>query len=173
MSRVDTQVDRSLEALGSGEALALRGKIAIDNAKIAYRRFREIFYGDPFLALRKRGARLQRPLWASTSTKNPHYRDLLYVEELVGPDTVNTMPLQTLDAFRDHGQIRGDTVMEALDESQARLSKLARLGINLDGIAEALQVEGLSAFATDYDRVLAALEKKKLLITTAGSGARP
>jgi transaldolase len=170
VSRVDTQVDRSLDAIGSGDAYALRGKIAIANAKIVYRRFREIFYGDPFQAQRQRGARVQRPLWASTSTKNPHYRDVLYVEELVGPDTVNTIPLQTLDAFRDHGHVRGDTVMEAVGESQAALSTLARLGIDLDAITDRLQVDGISAFAADYDRVLAALEKKKVSIATAGSG---
>ncbi len=168
VSRVDTQVDRSLEAAGTAEALALRGKIAVANAKSVYRRFREIFYGDPFSAQRKRGARVQRPLWASTSTKNPHYRDVLYVEELVGPDTVNTMPLVTLDAFRDHGRVRADTLMEALPEAQDALNKLAKLGMDLDKIAENLQVDGISAFAADYDRVLAALNKRRRsMVTTA------
>ena len=160
VSRVDTEVDRSLEAVGSKEALALRGKIAIANAKIAYHRFREIFYGDPFSAQRKRGAHLQRPLWASTSTKNPRYRDVLYVEELIGPDTVNTMPLATLDAFRDHGRVRGDTIMEAVAEAQEALSGLERLGVDLDGITEKLQIDGISAFAADYERVLGTLAKK-------------
>jgi len=104
VSRVDTAVDRALEALGAPEALALRGKIAIANSKLVYQRFREIFHGETFAALQKRGARVQRPLWASTSVKNPAYSDVMYVEELIGPETVNTMPLVTLNAFRDHGR---------------------------------------------------------------------
>ena len=161
VSRVDSQVDRLLEAIGTGEALALRGKIAIANAKIAYHRFREIFYGDAFSAQRKRGGRVQRPLWASTSAKNPQYRDVLYVEELIGPDTVNTMPVATLDAFRDHGRVRGDTVTEALAEAQRALGALAELGIDLDSITEKLQTDGISAFAADYDRVLTAIGRKR------------
>ncbi len=106
VSRVDTAVDKALAAIGTPEALALQGKIAIANSKKTYQRFREIFYGKDFAALRERGARVQRPLWASTSTKNPAYRDVLYVEELIGKDTVNTMPLPTLQAFRDHGRVR-------------------------------------------------------------------
>ena len=172
VSRVDTHVDRSLDAIGGDEAPVLHGKIAIANAKIVYRRFREIFYGDLFQAQRKRGARVQRPLWASTSTKNPHYRDVLYVEELVGPDTVNTMPPETLAAFRDHGQVRSDTVVEDLAESQAALNTLARLGLDLDAITEKLQVDGISSFAADYDRVLAALERKRLAIANTGPGRR-
>jgi len=161
VSRVDSQVDPLLEAIGSAEALALRGKIAIANAKVAYHRFRKIFYGDPFSAQRQRGGRVQRPLWASTSAKNPQYRDVLYVEELIGPDTVNTMPVATLDAFRDHGRVRGDTVTEALAEAQRALGALANLGIDLDSITEKLQVAGISAFAADYDRVLTAIGKKR------------
>ena len=112
VSRVDTQVDKALDAIGSPAALALRGKIAIANAKAMYRRFREIFHGDEFGSLRQKGARAQRPLWASTGTKNPAYSDVRYVEELIGPDTVNTIPPDTLAAFRDHGRVRGDTVLE-------------------------------------------------------------
>ena len=173
VSRVDTQVDRALEEVGSTEARALQGKIAIANAKIAYERFREVFYGDPFSAQRMRGARVQRPLWASTSTKNPQYRDVLYVEELVGPDTVNTMPLTTIDAFREHGHFRGDTITSDVAEARQWLEGLARLGIDLNAIAEKLQVDGISAFAADYDRVLAAVEKKKKpSMATAGSTGR-
>jgi len=161
VSRVDTQVDRALEALGSPEALALRGKIAIANSKKVYQRFREIFYGEDFSTLRKRGARVQRPLWASTSTKNPRYRDVLYVEELIGPDTVNTLPLATLSAFRDHGRVRGDTVREDLSVAEGQLRSLANLGIDLGAITEKLQVDGIASFASAYDRVLAALEKKR------------
>jgi transaldolase len=169
VSRVDTHVDRALEEIGTNEVQALQGKIAIANAKIAYQRFREIFYGDPFSAQRRRGARVQRPLWASTSTKNPRYSDVLYGEELIGPDTVNTMPLATLDAFRDHGRVRANTITADLTEAHQSLDALARFGIDLNAIAEKLQVEGVSAFAADYDRVLAALEKKKFSLAANGS----
>jgi transaldolase len=161
VSRVDTEVDRHLEAAGSPEALALRGRIAVANARLAYGRFREIFYGEMFSTERQRGARVQRPLWASTSAKNPRYRDVLYVEELIGPDTVNTMPLATLDAFRDHGRVQGDTVAEASAEAHQALGTLANLGIDLDRIAEKLQLDGIAAFAADYDRVVTALDKKR------------
>jgi len=161
VSRVDTEVDRALEALGSPNALALRGKIAVANTKKVYERFKEIFYGDDFSVLKRRGARVQRPLWASTSTKNPQYRDVLYVEELIGPDTVNTLPLPTLTAFRDHGRVRGDTVQENLSVSEDQLRTLSNLGINLNAITEKLQADGVASFASAYDRVLAALEKKR------------
>jgi transaldolase len=160
VSRIDTAVDRALEADGSGEALALRGKIAIANAKVAYRRFREIFYGEAFAALRRRGAHVQRVLWASTGGKNPAYRDVLYVEELIGPDTVNTIPPNTLDAFRQHGRVRGATVLEGTMDAEEQLRRLTALGIDLDSITEQLQVDGIAAFANAYDRVLAALDKK-------------
>lgn len=172
VSRVDTQVDRALQTIGSGEALALEGRMAIANAKLAYQRFREIFYGEPFSAQRKRGARVQRPLWASTSTKNPRYSDVLYVEELIGPETVNTMPLATLNAFRDHGQVRGDTITSDLADAHRSLESLARLGVDLNAIAEKLQVDGISAFAADYDRVLAAIDKKRHSLVMAGSIGR-
>lgn len=161
VSRVDSEVDRALEALGSAEALALRGKIAIANAKKVYQRFREIFYGDDFSALRQHGAHVQRPLWASTSTKNPNYRDVLYVEELIGPDTVDTLPLPTLNAFRDHGRVRGDTVQENLSAAEDQLQRLSSLGIDLNAIAEKLQADGVASFASAYDHVLTALEKKR------------
>ena len=161
VSRVDTRVDRALEAIGTADALALRGTIAIANAKMVYRRFTEIFYGAPFAALKQRGARVQRPLWASTGVKNPNYRDVLYVEDLIGPDTVTTIPPATLDAFRSHGRVRGATVAEGVDEAGAALSRLAGLGIDLQAIAEKLQVDGVAAFASGYDSVLAGLERKK------------
>ena len=169
VSRVDTQVDRALEEIGTSDAKALQGRIAVANAKMAYERFRDIFYGVGFSAQRKRGARVQRPLWASTGTKNPRYSDVLYVEELIGPETVNTMPLATLDAFRDHGRVRGDTVTFGLTEASQSLEALARLGIDLNAIAERLQIDGISAFASDYDRVLAAIERKRPSVASAGS----
>lgn len=160
VSRVDTQVDKALDAIGSPEALALRGTIAIANAKAMYGRFREIFDGDEFASLRHRGARVQRPLWASTGTKNPAYSDVLYVEELIGPDTVNTIPPDTMNAFRDHGQVRGDTVLEDVAGAEARLRTLSKLGIDLNAIADKLQTDGIASFASAYDRVLDSIGKK-------------
>ena len=161
VSRVDTQVDKALEAKGTREALALRGKIAVANTKLVYRRFREIFHGDAFSTLRKRGARVQRPLWASTSTKNPNYRDVLYVEELIGPETVNTLPIATLEAFRDHGRVRGATVLEKWTDAEQELGALADMGIDLNVITERLQVDGVELFAEAYSKVMAALERKR------------
>jgi len=150
---------------------SLRWKIAIANTKKVYQRFRTIFYGEDFSALRQRGARVQRPLWASTSTKNPQYRDVLYVEELIGPDTVNTLPLATLKAFRDHGSVRGNTVQESLSVAEDQLRSLSNLGIDLDAITEKLQVDGVASFASAYERVLAALEKKRGSMTPARASA--
>jgi transaldolase / glucose-6-phosphate isomerase len=161
VSRVDTMVDKELEKNGTAEAKALLGKIAIANSKVVYRRFMEIFHGEGFAALRSRGARVQRPLWASTGTKNPAYSDVLYVENLIGPETVNTLPPDTINAFRDHGKIRGATVKTGFDEADAILAELARLGINLDAITEKLQVDGVAAFAASFDQLTAALEKKR------------
>jgi transaldolase len=161
VSRVDTQVDKALDGIGSPAALALRGKIAIANAKAMYRRFREIFHGDEFGSLRQKGARVQRPLWASTGTKNPDYSDVRYVEELIGPETVNTIPPDTLAAFRDHGRVRGDTVLENGPEAESQLLALSKLGIDLNAITDQLQVDGVGAFASAYERVLDAIGKKR------------
>jgi len=161
VSRVDTMVDRALEKHGSSQARNLLGKIAVANSKIVYRRFREIFYGEPFARLRQRGARVQRPLWASTGTKNPAYSDVLYVEELIGPDTVNTLPPATLNAFKDHGKVRGVTVEERLPVAESDLRRLKDLGIDPDAIAQRLQADGVAAFAASFDQLLAALEEKK------------
>jgi transaldolase len=161
VSRVDTQVDTALDAIGTPQALALRGKIAIANSKKVYQRFREIFYGQDFAKLKERGARVQRPLWASTSTKDARFSDVLYVEELIGPDTVNTLPLKTLEAFRQHGRVRGNTAQEDLSTADDQLQTLSKLGIDLNTITEKLQVDGIKAFAAAYDRVLAALDKKR------------
>jgi len=160
VSRVDSVVDKALEKIGTPEALALRGRAAIANSRLVYRRFREIFDGEPFAALREKGARPQRPLWASTSTKNPDYRDVVYVEELVAPRTVNTVPPATLDAFRDHGEVRGETAAEAPEAARQLLDELARLGIDLDAITERLQREGVASFAKSYDDLIAALRAK-------------
>jgi transaldolase/glucose-6-phosphate isomerase len=161
VSRVDTMVDRALESLGTAQALALFGKIAIANSKIVYQRFLQIFHGEGFAALRQRGARVQRPLWASTGTKNPNYSDVFYVENLIGAETVNTLPPETLNAFREHGKITQDAVRENLDEAAAALGRLKGLGIDLNTIAEKLQQDGVAAFAASFDQLMVALEKKR------------
>jgi transaldolase len=160
VSRVDNIVDPLLEKNGSPEALALRGKIAIANAKLAYQRFSEIFYGEPFAEFRNKGARVQRPLWGSTGTKNPAYSDVLYLEELIGPDTVNTVPPKTLYAFRDHGHARV-TLTENVAQAEADIARLPDFGIDLDAVTEKLQHDGVAAFAESYDKLLAALKIKR------------
>lgn len=157
VSRVDTRVDAALEASGSADALALRGRAAVANAKLAYRRFEEIFRGPAFAEAAARGARVQRPLWASTSTKNPSYRDVIYVEELIGPDTVNTLPVATLEAFRDHGLPRR-SITEDITGAELLLSRLAEFGIDLDAVTSQLQVDGVVAFARSFDQLLTALD---------------
>ncbi len=170
VSRIDTVVDGILDANGSPDALALRGAIAIANAKRTYRRFREIFQGARFEALRRRGAKIQRVLWASTGTKNPTYRDVRYIEELIGPDTVNTIPPKTLNAFRQHGRVRGATICEGVEAAEEQLRLLSSLGIDLNSIAQRLQIDGIALFAKAYDQVLAAIENKaKTLNATAGN----
>ncbi len=168
VSRVDTTVDNALEKAGTPEALALRGKIGIANSRRVYQRFREIFQGDAFAEWRRRGVRPQRVLWASTSTKNPAYRDVLYVEEMIGPDTVNTMPPQTLDAFADHGQVRGATIDQDPEQAVADLAALEKFGISLDAITEQLQVEGVASFAKSYEDLMATLDQKRKKILAGG-----
>ncbi len=158
VSRVDTKVDAALEKDGSTAALALRGTVAIANAKLAYQRYREIFEGAPFATARQRGAAPQRPLWASTSTKNPAYPDLLYVDELVGANTVNTMPPATLDAFRDHGTVDPNALSTGLDEARARIEALAGFGVDFDAITTDLQTDGVASFSTSYDDLLTAID---------------
>jgi len=160
VSRVDTSVDAALEDIGTPEALALHGKAAVANAKMAYRRFTEIFYGREFDDLREKGATVQRVLWGSTSTKNPTYSDVLYVDELIGRDTVNTVPPATLKAFLDHGQVR-PTLLEGLDKAERDLAHMRKLGIDVDAVTEQLQKDGVVAFATAYDGLLASLEQKR------------
>jgi transaldolase len=163
VSRVDTMVDRALETLATAQVQAktLLGKIAIANSKMVYHRFLQIFHGEGFVALRQRGTRVQRPLWASTGTKNPAYSDILYVENLIGADTVNTLPPETLNAFKDHGKVPGETVRDSLDDAAASLGRLKALGINLNTITEKLQQDGVTAFATSFDQLLGTLEKKR------------
>ena len=166
VSRVDSEVDKRLDAkiaAASGAertALeALKGKAAIANARLAYRLFRSMFSGPRWEALAAQGARLQRPLWASTGTKNPAYRDVLYVEELIGPDTVNTMPPATLDAFRDHGEV-ARTVDANLEGAERTISALAANGIPLSEVTDKLLIEGLASFQKSFDTLIAGLERK-------------
>ncbi len=159
ISRVDSEVDRRLDAIGSEEALALRGKAAIAQAKLAYQLFVEAFSGPRWDALAARGARVQRPLWASTSTKNPAYPDTLYVDELIGPDTVNTLPDNTLEAFADHGTI-ARRIDADVDEARAVWDALARVGVDMDDVAAQLEREGVSSFQKSFDELITALQSK-------------
>lgn len=160
VSRVDTAVDGVLEEVGSKEALALRGRAAVANAGLAYRRFQEIFHGDRFAPLAARGARVQRPLWASTSTKNPAYPDVKYVEELVAAETVNTIPTSTLEAYRDHGA-PGDALRPNLDRCAAELDRIRAVGVDLDRVTQQLQVDGVAAFARSFDQLMVALDEAR------------
>src|SRR5690606_9011031 len=147
-------------ALDDPAADSLLGKAAIANSKIVYQRFKEIFHGPAFERLQAAGAPVQRLLWASTSTKNPAYPDTLYIDSLIGPQTVNTMPPQTIDAFRDHG--RPAATLEAdLEEAQLVLDHLQELGIDLHTVGEQLQVDGVAAFARSFASLLAAIEEKR------------
>ncbi len=160
VSRVDTSVDAELEAMGTEEALSLRGTAAVANACLAYLRFEEIFHGEAFAGHRSNGARVQRPLWASTSTKNPRYQDIKYVEELVGPETVNTIPTATLQAYRDHGR-PSNALAHGLASCREDLQRLRRVGIDLDAVTRRLQVDGVSAFAAAFDQLMAALDEAR------------
>ena len=165
VSRVDSSVDAALEKIVAegGEraekAKGLLGRAAVANARLAYARFQEVFAGPRWEALAARGARVQRPLWASTSTKNPDYRDVIYVEELIGPHTVNTMPLATVEAFADHGVARR-TVDADLDRARADLAALKELGIDLDDVTRQLQVEGVDKFAKSFRGMMKVVDEK-------------
>ena len=165
VSRVDTEVDKRLDAMArqSGDAArelgALHGRAAVANAKLAYALFAQRFASDRWRALSAKGGRLQRPLWASTSTKNPAYRDVLYVEELIGPDTVNTMPPNTIDAFRDHGEVKR-TVDAELDRARAEIAAIEKAGIAMEQVTAKLLADGLASFQKSFDSLLAGLAKK-------------
>ncbi len=161
VSRVDAKIDPMLAEIDSDDAERLKGNVAIANAKLAYRRYGEIFHGEPFAELREAGAMPQRVLWASTSTKNPDYRDTIYVEALIGSETVNTMPPATLSAFREHGEVRGETLGENVGDAEQHVQKLADLGIDLDRITDDLQREGVEKFVQPFDELMGALEEKR------------
>jgi len=167
VSRVDTNVDKKLQAMvdkGGPEAeraAARLGTAAIDNAKLAWAEFQERFSSDRWRVLEEAGARPQRPLWASTSTKNPNYRDVLYCEELIARDSVNTMPIETLDAFQDHGEVRGQTILEGMDRARRLWSDLAELGIHEAQVMDELEREGVERFAESYQGAVETIEAKR------------
>ena len=160
VSRVDTETDRRLEAIGTEEALALRGKLAIANAKLAYQRYQEIFSGARWERLAAKGATKQRCLWASTSTKNPEYRDVMYVEELIGPETVNTMPRETIEAFQDHGRV-ALTLERGLDEAKQVFDDLRSLGVDYDDVTDTLEREGVQKFSDSFAHLLDGIRAKQ------------
>ncbi|MDN5795993.1 MAG: transaldolase [Intrasporangium sp.] len=153
VSRVDTEVDKRLDALGTDEATALRGKAGLANARLAYEAFEEVFATPRWKSLEAEGARVQRPLWASTGVKDPAFPDTLYVTELVAPDVVNTMPEKTLEAAADHGDIHGDTVTGTYDESRAVLDSLEHLGISYTSVVDLLEDEGVAKFEKAWDEL--------------------
>ena len=159
VSRIDTEVDRLLYEIGTPDALKLRGKTAIANAKVAYAHFCDIFNGQRWAPLAARGARPQRLLWASTSTKNPAYRDTLYVDELIGPHTVNTLPEATLEAFEDHGRVAA-TLTEGLNEAEEVLERIQTVGIDLAAVTAQMEHEGVAAFSKSFDELIETLAAK-------------
>jgi transaldolase len=164
VSRVDTEADRRLDEIGGHDEL--KGTLAIANAKLAYQTYQELFSGPEWDELAARGATPQRCLWASTSTKNPEYRDVMYVEELIGPETVNTMPLETIEAFQDHGVV-ADTLEQGLDEARALLDELARAGVDYDDVTDTLEREGVQKFADSFEELLDGIRAKREQLAAA------
>src|SRR6266850_553832 len=158
VSRVDSEADKRLDGVGHPE---LKGKLAIANAKLAYQHYLQEFSSERWAYLEGKGATKQRCLWASTSTKNPEYRDVMYVEELIGPETVNTMPLETIRAFQDHGEVRGDTVFEGIDDARALLQQLAEVGVDYDDVTDTLEAEGVQKFSDSFDQIVASIREKR------------
>jgi transaldolase len=159
VSRVDSEIDKRLTLLGSDEALALKGRAALANARLAYEAYEQAFEGERWQILEGAGANRQRPLWASTGVKDPAYKDTLYVDELVAPGTVNTMPEATLDAVADHGDVRGDTVTGGYDRARADLAAVGRLGIAYDEVVRQLEDEGVAKFEAAWQDLLDAVTK--------------
>ena len=160
ISRVDSEVDKRLDAICTQDALDLRGKAAIAQAKIAYEMFEQTFSGEAWRSLAKLGAQVQRPLWASTSTKNPDYPDTMYVDELIGPHSVNTLPDATMDAFSDHGSV-AETITSNVDGARKVLDDLSRLGIDMTSVAQQLEHDGVLSFQQSFNELLAVLEAKR------------
>lgn len=154
VSRVDTEIDKRLEAIGTDEALGLRGGAGVANARLAFKAYQEFFTGDRWQALADAGANTQRPLWASTGVKNPDYRDTMYVTDLVVPNTVNTMPEKTMLAFADHGEVQGDQVTAKYADAQEHMDALAKVGIDYDDVIATLEQEGVDKFVTSWNELL-------------------
>jgi transaldolase len=165
VSRVDAITDTALMRIGTAASRALLGKAAIANAKLAYRRYQEIFEGAQFADLLADGTRPQRVLWASTSTKNPEYRDVMYVEELIGPNTVNTAPPQTIEAFLDHGVVKAGSLLDGVDEAAVLIDSLPAAGVDFDSLTAQLQTDGVESFATAFESLLAAIRSKQAQVT--------
>jgi transaldolase len=159
VSRVDTEIDKRLDKLATDEAKALRGKAAVANARLAYQAYEEVFGSDRWAALENAGAHRQRPLWASTGVKDPAYKDTLYVDDLVAPGTVNTMPQATLEAVADHGEITGDAVRGTYEQARADLDALAGVGISYDDVVQLLEDEGVEKFAASWNGLLESVEQ--------------
>jgi transaldolase len=164
VSRVDTEADKRLAALGNEK---LQGKLAIANAKLAYQHYLASFSGPRWEFLAGKGARVQRCLWASTSTKNPDYRDVIYVEELIGPETVNTMPLETIEAFQDHGEVRGDTVLEGVDDAEKLIADLRDAGVDYSSVVETLEIEGVQKFSDAFAEITGSIRAKRGALAAA------
>jgi transaldolase len=157
VSRVDTEADRCLDEIGGHDEL--KGKLAVANAKLAYQRYKQIFAGDRWEALSSKGATTQRCLWASTSTKNPAYRDVLYVEELIGPKTVNTMPEETIEAFQDHGEV-APTLEQGIDEAKRVFEQIGQAGVDYADVTDTLEREGVEKFADSFAELLEGIRAK-------------
>jgi transaldolase len=157
VSRVDTEADKRLDEAGGHEKL--KGKLAIANAKLAYQRYKELFSGETWDFLVSKGGTPQRPLWASTSTKNPEYRDVMYVEELIGPETVNTMPEETIQAFQDHGKV-ASTLEQGIDEAKQLFADLEKAGIDYDDVTDTLEREGVEKFADSFAELIEGIRAK-------------
>ncbi|MGI9667781.1 MAG: transaldolase [Acidimicrobiia bacterium] len=166
VSRVDNATDAALTRVGSGQAQALLGTIAIANAKAAYARYIELFEGDAFADLARVGVSPQRVLWASTSTKNPEYRDVMYVEELIGPNTVNTAPPATIEAFEDHGVVKVDSLLGDIQQAITTIESLPSIGVDFDQITSQLQIDGVKSFADSYESLLQSIESKQAAIAS-------
>src|SRR3954454_20420337 len=164
VSRVDTEADKRLDDIGGHDEL--KGKLAIANAKLAYQTYEEVFSGERWQKLADKGASAQRCLWASTSTKNPDYRDVLYVEELIGPDTVNTMPLETVEAFQDHGEV-AETLEQEVDEARSLLKQLDEAGVDYDDVTRVLEEEGVQKFSDAFKELLEGMAKKRDALVAA------
>jgi transaldolase len=158
VSRVDTEIDNRLESIGTDEALALRGQAAVANARLAYQAYENFVASERWRRLEQAGAARQRPLWASTGTKNPEYSDTLYVTELVAPETVNTMPEKTLEAVSDHGEIRGDTIHGTYPDARAVFDRLRGVGVDLDDVGRVLEEQGVEKFSTSWNDLLDTVE---------------